>query len=128
MLSITPSTPESSPETAPRRAVFRAAAEVNYTAQRVLRALEIIVLRPSSAPTVAEVLAVHPRTARRILQTLASEQYVERRGGKGRAAHEYQPTIRLLALAAQLALRLPLVAAARRAVRKIETETDLTAY
>jgi DNA-binding IclR family transcriptional regulator len=36
--------------------------------------------------------------------------------------------VRLLALAAQLASRLPLVAAARRAVREVEAETDATAY
>jgi DNA-binding IclR family transcriptional regulator len=86
----------------------------------VLQALEAIVLRPSSAPAVAAALRVHPRTARRILQTLAKEQYVERRGGQGRAAHRYQPTIRLLALAAQAAqgCGLWLLADARRATSK----------
>jgi DNA-binding IclR family transcriptional regulator len=94
----------------------------------VLEALEVIVLRPSSAPSVADALGIHPRTARRILQTLVSERYVERRGGRGRAAHEYQPTVRLLAMAGQLASRLPLVAAARPAVREAEAETGATAY
>jgi DNA-binding IclR family transcriptional regulator len=56
------------------------------------------------------------------------EQYVERRGGGGRAAHDHQPTVRLLAMAAQLASRLPLVAAGRRAVTEIETQTAMTAY
>jgi DNA-binding IclR family transcriptional regulator len=126
-LSTTRSTPESSSESR-RRAAIRAAAEINYTALRVLQALEVIVLSPSTAPTVADAVGVHPRTARRILQTLVAERYVERRGGRGRAAHEYQPTVRLLALAAQLAARLPLVAAARRAVRKVEAQTDATAY
>src|SRR5215218_9214139 len=128
MSRTTPSTREPLPEGARRRAVLRAAAEVNYTAQRVLRALEVIVLRPSTAPTVATALAIHPRTARRILRTLTSEQYVERRGGHDRAAHEYQPTVRLLAMAAQLAPRLPLIAAARGAVREIENAADVTAY
>jgi DNA-binding IclR family transcriptional regulator len=128
MPRITRSTPESSGAETRRRAALRAAAEHNYTAQRVLRALEVIVLCPSSAPTVAEVLGVQPRTARRILKTLVEEQYVERRGGRGRAAHDYQPTVRLLAMAAQLASRLPLVAAGGRAVTEIETQTDMTAY
>ena len=88
----------------------------------------MIVFRPSSAPRVADALGVHPRTARRILQTLVGEQYLERRGGPGRAAHEYQPTVRLLALAAQLAARMPLVAAARQAVRDAEAETGAAAY
>jgi len=128
MPSTTPSTPEpSSPETS-RRAAIRAAAELNYTALRVLQALEVIVLQPSTAPAVATALGINPRTARRILRTLTTEQYVERRAGHGRAADEYQPTVRLLTMAAQLASRLPLVAAARRAVSEVEDETDATAY
>jgi DNA-binding IclR family transcriptional regulator len=104
------------------------ATEVNYTARRVLKALEVIVFRPSSAPSVADELVVHPRTARRILQTLVGEQYLERRAGQGRTAHEYQPTVRLPALAAQLAARLPLLAGARRAFRDAEIETGAAAY
>ena len=121
-------TPERRSPQSCRRGATRAPAEVNYTARRVLEALEVIVFRPSSAPRVADALGVHPRTARRILQTLVGEQYLERRGGPGRAAHEYQPTVRLLALAAQLAARMPLVAAARQAVRDAEAETGAAAY
>src|SRR5215207_2947445 len=128
MSRTTPSTAEPLAKSARRRAVLRAAAEVNYTAQRVLQTLEVIILRPSTAPTVAAALAIHPRTARRILQTLTNEQYVERRGGQGRAAHEYQPTVRLLAMAAQLAPRLPLIAAARRRVRESRGSSGATAY
>src|SRR4051812_12022861 len=119
MPSTTPSTPEPSRETR-RHAAMRAAAEVNYTALRVLQALEVIVLHPSTAPTVAEAVGIDARTARRMLSTLSSERYVERRGGPGRAGHEYQATVRLLTLAARLAPRLPLVAAGRRAVRDVE--------
>jgi DNA-binding IclR family transcriptional regulator len=118
----------STPERSSRSAALRVAAEHNYTAQRVLQALEVIVLCPSTAPAVAAALGVSPRTARRILKTLVGEQYVERRGGHGRGAHEYQPTVRLLAMAAQLASRLPLVAAGRRAASAIETQTDMAAY
>ena len=122
------STAEPSPAQTRRAAALRAASQHNYTAQRVLRALEVIVLCPTSAPAVAAALGVHPRTARRILRTLTSEQYVEARAGRGAAAHQYQPTVRLLAMAAQLAPRLPLVQNGRRAVREIEQQTSLTAY
>ena len=128
MPRTTRSTTEPSSPATRRRAALRAAAEHNYTAERVLRALEVIVLCPTSAPAVAAALGVHPRTARRILQTLTKERYVERRGGRGRAAHAYQPTVRLLALAAKLAPRLPLVENGRRAVRELEEQSELTAY
>lgn len=110
------------------RAVLSAAKDVNYTAERVLRALEVIVFAPSSPPQVAAAIGVHARTARRMLRTLAKERYVERRGGQGRAAHTYLPTVRLLALAAQLAPRLPLVEHGRRATRELRDATGLTAY
>ena len=104
------------------------AAEINYTAERVLRALEAVVLRPSTAPVVAGAIGVHPRTARRILGTLAAERFVERRGGRGRIAHTYEPTVRLLAVAAQLAPRLPLVQHGRRGVEELHQATGLGAY
>jgi DNA-binding IclR family transcriptional regulator len=118
----------STPERRPRSAALRAAAEHNYTAQRVLQALEVVVLSPSTAPSVAASVGVSPRTARRILKTFVAEQYVELRGGPGRGAHDYQPTVRLLVMAAQLGSRLPLVAAGRRAVSTIETQTGMAAY
>jgi DNA-binding IclR family transcriptional regulator len=88
----------------------------------------VIVFAPSSPPQVAAAIGVHARTARRMLRTLAKERYVERRGGRGRAAHTYLPTVRLLALAAQLAPRLPLVEHGRRATRELHDATGLTAY
>jgi DNA-binding IclR family transcriptional regulator len=128
MSNTTPSTPEASSPAARQRAAIRSAADLNYTAQRVLRALEVIVLCPSAAPAVAAAIGVDPRTARRILKTLADEQYVERRKGRRRDVHNYQPTVRLLAMAAQLAPRLPLVTAGRRAVSEIEEQPSLAAY
>lgn len=120
--------PEPSPPEKRVAAALRTAAKHNYTAERVLRALEVIVLRPSTAPTVATEIGVSDRTARRILETLAQEEYVERRGGCGRAAREFVPTVRLLAMAAQLAARLPLIERGRRAVREIADEAQLAAY
>jgi DNA-binding IclR family transcriptional regulator len=110
------------------RALLSAAKDVNYTAERVLHALEVIVFAPSSPPQVAAAIGVHARTARRMLRTLAKERYVERRGGRGRAAHAYLPTVRLLALAAQLAPRLPLVEHGRRVTCELHDATGLTAY
>ena len=108
--------------------MLSAAKDVNYTAERVLHALEVIVFAPSSPPQVAAAIGVHARTARRMLRTLANERYVERRGGRGRAGHTYLPTVRLLALAAQLAPRLPLVEHGRLATRELHYATCLTAY
>jgi len=93
-----------------------------------MKALEVVVLSPSTAQGVADAVGVDTRTARRIFRTLTNEQYVERRRRRGRAAHEYLPNIRLLATAALLAPRLPIVTAGLRAVREIEAQTDLTAY
>jgi DNA-binding IclR family transcriptional regulator len=128
MRRTTPLTGEPSPAEARVAAAVRAAAKRNYTAERVLRALEVIVFRPSTAPTVAREIGVSDRTARRILETLVQEEYVERGGGRGRAAREFVPTVRLLAMAAQLAARLPLIQRGRRAVREIAVEAQLAAY
>lgn len=73
MPSTTRSTPEPPSAETRRSAAIRAAAELNYTAQRVVKVLEVIVLRPSGAPMVAADLGISPRTARRILQTLTTE-------------------------------------------------------
>ena len=85
-------------------------------------------LRPSTAPTVAREIGVSDRTARRILETLVQEEYVERRGGRGRAGREYVPTVRLLAMAAQLSARLPLIERGRPTVRAVAEAAQLTAY
>lgn len=103
-------------------------AEINYTAERALRALEVIALRPSTAPAVAAAIGVHPRTARRILRTLAKERYVEQRQERGRMAHVYEPTVRLLAMAAQLAARLALVQDGRQGAQELHRATGQSAY
>lgn len=126
--SVVPRPPSTPGPSLPRSPRPSAASEHHYTAQRVLRTLEIIALRPTTAPAVAAAIGVHPRTARRLLRTLAKEQYVDRRGGSARTVYEYQPTVRLLALASQLAARLPLVRHGQRAVDDLEQQTELTAY
>ena len=91
----------------------------NYTAQRTLRVLELLAFAPASAPTVGAAVGIHSRTARRLLKTLASEGYVT---FSRRVGSVYLPTVRLLALAAQLAERLPLVREGHAVVADLATE------
>jgi DNA-binding IclR family transcriptional regulator len=73
---------------------------------RTMQALEVLSFEPSSAPQVAEALQVHPRTARRLLNRLAADGWLQRIEG---SRPLYTPTMRIVALAAQLADRAPVV-------------------
>ena len=73
---------------------------------RTLQALEVLAFEPRSAPQVASALQVHPRTARRLLNRLVSDGWLRRTDG---ARPMYSPTMRIVALAAQLAERSPVV-------------------
>jgi IclR helix-turn-helix domain len=75
----------------------------NLTAARAVRALEVLTFHPASAPGVAATMGIHDRTARRLLQTLEDEGYLQRGHGTYRQRYLYSPTPRLLALAGQLA-------------------------
>jgi DNA-binding IclR family transcriptional regulator len=100
---------------------------MNYSAVRTLRALEVLVFHPCSAPSLAAALQIDARTARRLLGALVSEGYVERLADDTPAAR-YRPTIRLLAMVAQLGIRHPLVAVAARVVERLHRTTGLAAY
>jgi DNA-binding IclR family transcriptional regulator len=104
------------------------AADLSYTAERVVRALELIARGTDAAPAVASALGVHPRTARRILRTLVAHQYASGKAGRGCRGHSYAPTVRVLALAAQAAHRIPLVQHSRRCARALHRATGLAAY
>jgi DNA-binding MarR family transcriptional regulator len=80
----------------------------NRAAARGLRALELLVFHPTSAPGLAMAMGLDYRTARRLLFALEDEGYLRRGQGAGRRRYLYSPTPKLLALAAQLAARLPL--------------------
>jgi DNA-binding IclR family transcriptional regulator len=68
-----------------------------YFVTRTMRTLEALATGPRSAPEIAELIDVHPRTVRRILARLAYEDYVTRLPGpRGRHAL----TMRLPALGA----------------------------
>jgi DNA-binding IclR family transcriptional regulator len=71
-----------------------------------MQALEVLSFEPASAPQIAEALQVHPRTARRLLNRLAADGWLQRIDGPRPL---YVPTMRIVALAAQLAERAPVV-------------------
>jgi DNA-binding IclR family transcriptional regulator len=100
----------------------------NYTAARAVRVLEVLVFHPAAAPGLAAAMGVHERTARRLLLTLEDEGYLQRGHGTGRQRYVYSLTPRLLALAGQLAARLPLVTRGERVVRQLHQRTGLDAY
>jgi DNA-binding IclR family transcriptional regulator len=100
----------------------------NLAAARAVRALEVLVFHPTTAPRVAATMGLDDRTARRLLSTLEDEGYLQRGHGSHRQAYLYSLTPRLLALAAQLAARLPLVTRGERVVHQLHQRTGLDAY
>jgi DNA-binding IclR family transcriptional regulator len=78
--------------------------------------MEVLAMHPHSAPELAASLGVHVRTARRILKRLESEGYVTADRDRGR---RYRPTMRIVALAAQVVERAELTKAAVRHVRAL---------
>jgi DNA-binding IclR family transcriptional regulator len=76
---------------------------------RTLRAMELLAVRPRSAPELADALGVHVRTARRVLKRLESEGYVTLTDDRRR---RYRPTMRVVALAGQVVERAELPATA----------------
>ena len=77
-----------------------------FFASRAMQALEVLAFGPSTATQVATELQVHPRTARRLLNRMVHDGWLVRRDGR---RPTYTPTMRIVALAAQLAQRAPLV-------------------
>jgi IclR family transcriptional regulator, KDG regulon repressor len=76
---------------------------------RTLRAMELLAVRPRSAPELADALGVHVRTARRVLKRLEGEGYVALTDDRRR---RYRPTMRVVALAGQVVERAELPVAA----------------
>jgi DNA-binding IclR family transcriptional regulator len=77
-----------------------------YFASRAMQALEVLAFGPLAATQLAAELQVHPRTARRLLNRMVHDGWLVRREGP---RPTYTPTMRIVALAAQLAQRAPLV-------------------
>lgn len=90
-----------------------------------MRILELLAFAPLSAPQIAATLQAHPRTVRRVLARLAEDEYVTTTDDGRRL---YTPTMRLVALAGQIAERSPLAARARPYVRLLHERTGATAH
>jgi IclR family acetate operon transcriptional repressor len=91
-----------------------------YFASRAMQALEVLAFGPSTATQVANELQVHPRTARRLLNRMVHDGWLTRREGP---RPTYTPTMRIVALAAQLAHRAPLVRHATELAGELQART-----
>jgi IclR family transcriptional regulator, acetate operon repressor len=98
--------------------------EALYVA-RTMQVLELLAFQPLSAPQVAATLQIHPRTARRLLVRLHAEGYLTR-GDDARRL--YMPSMRVVALAGQIAARSPLTVRALPAVARLHEETGADAH
>jgi IclR family KDG regulon transcriptional repressor len=86
---------------------------------RTLRAMELLAIRPHSAPELADRLGMHVRTARRLLRRLESEGYVKVSKDRRR---RYRPTMRVVALAGQVVERAELTQTAVPHVTALQEE------
>ncbi|MEN3283518.1 MAG: IclR family transcriptional regulator, regulon repressor [Solirubrobacteraceae bacterium] len=98
--------------------------EALYVA-RAMQVLELLAFQPLSAPQVAATLQIHPRTARRVLVRLHEEGYLTRSDDTRR---RYTPTMRVVALAGQIAARSPLTARALPFVAQLHERTGADAH
>jgi IclR family acetate operon transcriptional repressor len=73
---------------------------------RTLRALEVLAFTPATASGIAEALLIHPRRARRLLSQLQRDGWLSYRHGASERI--YAPTLRFVALAAEIGARAPL--------------------
>jgi len=91
-----------------------------FFASRSMQALEVLAFGPASATQVANELQVHQRTARRLLNRMVTDGWLTRREGP---RPTYTPTLRIVALAAQLAHRTPLVRHATELAAELQAST-----
>jgi DNA-binding IclR family transcriptional regulator len=92
---------------------------------RTMRALEVLAMGPSSAVEVADALQIHPRTARRLLNRLVHEGYVTR-GPEPR--RRYVASLRIVALAGQVAENSEFVLSARPYLKRLHEETGMCGH
>ncbi len=90
---------------------------------RTMRALELLAIAPRSAPELAGGLGIHPRTARRILNRLKDDGYVEPRPGDNR--RRYRPTMRAAALGGLVVARADLTRIAAPHIEALQREVGL---
>jgi DNA-binding IclR family transcriptional regulator len=98
--------------------------EQNSFAARTLRAVELVSFGARSVAQLTADMGVHPRTVRRLLARLVEEGYLTR-GADGRS---YEPTMRLVALAAQIVEHHPLTRQAAPLVFELHVRTGLDAH
>ena len=91
-----------------------------FFASRSMQALEVLAFGPATATQVANELQVHQRTARRLLNRMVLDGWLTRRDGP---RPTYTPTLRIVALAAQLAARTPLVRHATEVAADLQAST-----
>jgi DNA-binding IclR family transcriptional regulator len=91
-----------------------------FFASRSMQALEVLAFGPATATQVANELQVHQRTARRLLNRMVTDGWLTRRDGP---RPTYTPTLRIVALAAQLAQRAPLVRHAIELASELQAST-----
>jgi DNA-binding IclR family transcriptional regulator len=91
-----------------------------FFASRSMQALEVLAFGPATATQVANELQVHQRTARRLLNRMVHDGWLTRRDGP---RPTYTPTLRIVALAAQLAYRTPLVQHAIEVASSLQAST-----
>jgi DNA-binding IclR family transcriptional regulator len=91
-----------------------------FFASRSMQALEVLAFGPATATQVANELQVHQRTARRLLNRMVHDGWLTRRDGP---RPTYTPTLRIVALAAQLAHRTPLVRHATELALELQAST-----
>jgi DNA-binding IclR family transcriptional regulator len=96
-----------------------------FFASRSMQALEVLAFGPATATQVATELQVHPRTARRLLNRMVHDGWLVRRDGP---RPTYTPTLRIVALAAQLAQRAPLVRHAHELSAELHARTGAAVH
>jgi DNA-binding IclR family transcriptional regulator len=98
--------------------------EALYVA-RTMQVLELLAFQPLSAPQVAATLQIHPRTARRLLVRLHDEGYLTRSDDSRRL---YTPSMRVVALAGQIAARSSLTVRGLSSVARLHGECGVDAH
>jgi DNA-binding IclR family transcriptional regulator len=92
---------------------------------RTLHALELLILRASTASEVAQALGVHRRTAHRLLESFVAEGYAARWGPD--SAH-YEATMKIVGLAGRLLDRTDLAQVAFPYVTRLRNQVDEAAH
>src|SRR5579872_1722060 len=93
--------------------------------RRTLRALELLAERSCSQTELARELAVHPRTANRLLGSLVAEGYVARDES---SRPKFKATLRLLTLAGHVLSQIDLIAVASPIVSLLAHRARATAH